>query len=729
MIAAMRFRCSPVTMVIMTQQIPAPGLPATRYDRFFDLSLDLLCIADFSGSFLRVNPAFARATGYAVEELVNSPLIAFVHPDDRAATTTGAGGLLVGEHISALENRFRRKDGDYRWLSWTATASVEDREIYASARDVTDQVRERQADQLLVAASEALTASLDYRETLRNIARLVVPAVADWCAIDLVEEDDHLGRVAIVGQDEAPGALARALQADPNDLPVIREVMERGQPHLLANACEDEQLRPLGVAASMVVPLIARGRTLGAINLITSVSGRRYDARDLALAVDLARRTALAVDNARLFQMSQEAQRQIASQAARLRAVAEASRSLAEASLDERAVLETVTREVADLIGDVCVIRLVSDDGQWLEPVAYHHGNPEALAFMRAMFLGASQRVDEGLNGQVMHSGQPLLIPQVAPARLDAAIKPEYRAYRERFGGAQSILIVPWCLRGQALGVVSISRERPGHPYTIEDQHLLQDLADRAALAADNARLYREAQSAIRAREQFLTVAAHELRTPLTAIRGNTELALRRVRRTDIPLDRVALEERLGRLLTGIDRMAALAARLLDVTRMQTGAFEISTTWCDLVAIVGTVVERARGTAPKGMPLTIAFDAPAAPIQGRFDPLRIDQVVTNLLDNAVKYQPMGGIVRVQLTTREKEVALSVADEGIGIAPEDLPRLFGSFVRAETATSQQIGGVGVGLYITDQIVRRHGGKIEVSSLVGKGTTFTVRLPLR
>jgi signal transduction histidine kinase len=345
------------------------------------------------------------------------------------------------------------------------------------------------------------------------------------------------------------------------------------------------------------------------------------------------------------------------------------------------------------------------------------------------LFLGGSVRVDVGLIGRVMRSSQPLLIPQVAPARLDAAIKPEYRAYRERFGGAQSILIVPWCLRGQAVGVVSISRERPGHPYTIEDQHLLQDLADRAALAADNARLYREAQSAIRAREQFLTVAAHELRTPLTAIRGNTELALRRVRRTDIPLDRVALEERLGRLLTGIDRMAALAARLLDVTRMQTGAFEISTTWCDLVAIVGTVVERARGTTPKGIPLTIAFDVPAAPIQGRFDPLRIDQVATNVLDNAVKYQPMGGTVRVQLTTREKEVALSVADEGIGIAPEDLPLLFASFVRAETATSQQIGGVGVGLYITDQIVRRHGGKIEVSSVVGKGTAFTVRLPLR
>jgi PAS domain S-box-containing protein len=729
MIAAWRFRCSPMTMVIMSQPVSSPGPSATRYDRFFDLSLDLLCIVDFAGSFIRVNPAFARASGYAAEEFVNAALLDFIHPDDRAATATGAAGVLTGQPIVVLENRFRREDGSYRWLSWTATASVEHREIYAVARDVTDQVRQRQADQLLAAASEALTLSLDHRETLRNIARLVVPALADWCAIDLVEEDDRLGRLVIVGGDESPGALARALQGDPNDVPVVREVLERGRSHLLADVSEDERLRPLGVTASMVVPLIARGRTLGAITLITADSGRRYDARDLALAEDLSRRAALAVDNARLFQLSQEAQRTIASQAARLRAVAEASRSLAEASLDERAVLETVTREVADLIGDVCVIRLLSEDGEWLEPVAYHHGNPEALAFMRAMFLSASQRVDEGLNGQVMRSGKPLLIPQVAPARLDAAIKPEYRAYRERFGGAQSILIVPWCLRGRTLGVLSISRERAGHPYIIEDQHLLQDLADRAALASDNARLYREAQSAIRAREQFLTVAAHELRTPLTAIRGNTELALRRVRRTDIPLDRVALEERLARLLTGIDRMAALAARLLDVTRMQTGAFEVAAIWCDLIPIVGAVVERARGTAPHGTPLTIAFEPPVAPVQGRFDPLRIEQVVTNLLDNAIKYQPSGGTVRVRLESREKEVALTVADEGIGIAAEDLPRLFTSFVRAGTATSQQIGGVGVGLFITDQIVRRHGGAIDVRSVVGEGTTFTVRLPLR
>lgn len=728
MIAAMRFVCSPTT-VIMTQRAPEANAPTTRYDRFFALSLDLLCIVDFDGKFVQVNPAFARATGYAVEELVGASLVSFVHPDDRAETASGASGLLRGENIAALENRFRRQDGSYIWLSWTATASVDAREIYAIARDVTDLVRERQADQLLATASDALTASLDYRETLQNVARLVVPALADWCAIDLADEETRLARVAIVGPEEQKGPIVRALLGDPNDVPVIRGVMARGESNLLEDARDDQLLRPLGIAATMIVPLIARGRTIGVINLISTISGRLYDRRDLALAEDLARRAAAAVDNARLFRLSQEAQHQIANQAARLRAVAEASRALAEASLDERAVLETVTREVADLLGDVCVIRLVSDDGEWLEPVSYHHSNPEALAFMRAMFLSNSQRVDEGLNGQVMRTEQPLLIPQVAPASLDAAIKPEYRAYRERFGGAQSILIVPWCLRGRALGVLSISRERSGHPYTIEDQHLLQDLADRAAMAVDNARLYREAQSAIRAREQFLTVAAHELRTPLTTIRGNAELILRRVKRADLAIDRVALEERMARLLTGIDRMSALAARLLDVTRMQTGAFEITTTWCDLVPIVAAVVERARGAVSRGTPLTIAFEAPATPIQGRFDPLRIEQVVTNLLDNAVKYQPNGGIVRVQIASREKEVLLAVADEGIGIAAEDLPKLFASFVRVESTASQQIGGVGVGLYITDQIVRRHGGKVDVQSSVGKGTTFTVRLPLR
>lgn len=722
-----------------------PGPPASfvpvQYERFFDLSIDLLCIVDAAGNFTRVNPAFERVTGFSAAELTASPYLTFIHPDDRETTRAAAEQVFAGATVRDFENRYRCRDGTYRWFSWNAIQASEGGVVYGIARDVTATVRERRGALLLADASAAFADPLDLRDTLNNVARLVLPALADWCAIDLVGSDDRLSRLALVGPEGAGGAIDRALLGDPNDVPVVGQVVRRGKSNLLADVDapplpgegRDAEhlggLRALGVAASMVLPLIARGRTLGAISLISTVSGRRYDARDLALAEELARSAAIAVDNALLFQASQEAQRQIASQAARLRALAEASRELAEASLDEAAVLETVTRQVVGLFGDVCVIRLRSDDGEWLEPVALHHANPEAQVFIRRMFLGASERVSEGLNGQVMRSGEPLLIPQVAPARIDAEIKPEYRAYRERFGGAQTILIVPWRLRSQMLGVVSISRERPDHPYTLDDQLLLQDLADRAALAHDTARLYRESQGAVRAREQFLTVATHELRTPLTAIRGNAELLLRRVRRAEGALDRAVLEERLTRLLFGIDRMATLATRLLDVTRMQSGAFEITPDWCDLGPIVAAAVERARGTVSQEAATAIDYAAPAAPVVGRFDPVRLDQVLNNLLDNALKYQPHGGTVRVRLLAQGHEATLTVADEGIGIAPEDLPRLFASFVRADTAISRQIGGVGIGLYITDQIVRRHGGKIDVCSAVGEGTTFTVRLPLR
>ena len=724
----------------MAQPDPPASLAPAHYAQFFALSIDLLCVINVAGYFTRVNPTFERTTGYTAAELTSVPYLNFIHPDDRAGSIAEGYKVFAGAAMLAFENRFRCRDGSYRWFAWNAVPADEPGWVYAIARDVTAGVREREGAYLLAAASAALSASLDYRQTLDTVARLVVPVLADWCAIDLVETDDLLSRVAIVGPAEPDEAVAGVLSGNPNQVAVIRQVMRRGKPDLLADTTANRPveaerdsahlrgLRALGIAASMVVPLIARGRTLGVINLIMTTSGRRYDEHDLALVEDLAHRAALAVDNALLFGAAQEAQRQITRQAERLRAVTEASRALAEASLNEQAVLETMTRQVVALIGDVCVIRLRSDDGQWLEPVALHHADPEALAFIRSMYLSASQRVDEGLNGRVMSSGEPLLIPTVAPTRLDAAIKPEYRAYRERFGGAQSILIVPWCLHGQTIGVVSVSRERPDHPYTIDDQLLLQDLADRAALAVDNARLYRESQSAVRAREQFLTVAAHELRTPLTAIRGNAELLIRRVRRAGGQLDRAMIDERLARLLFGIDRMSALAARLLDLTRMQSGAFELTREWCDLGPICAAVVERARGTVPRVPTIAIEYDAPAAPICGQFDAVRLDQVLTNLLDNAVKYQPRGGTVRVQLAARPHEVVLSVADEGIGIAPEDLPRLFTSFVRADTAVSEQIGGVGVGLYISDQIVRRHGGKIEVRSEVGVGTTFTVRLPL-
>ena len=405
------------------------------------------------------------------------------------------------------------------------------------------------------------------------------------------------------------------------------------------------------------------------------------------------------------------------------RLLADASRAFAEASLDLPAVLDIVARRVVEALGGTCLIRLVSADGQWLEPAASYHPDPEARAFGEAMFAAAPERVTEGLNGRVMQTGQPVLIPVVDQERFRAAIKPEYAAYLERFG-THSVLIVPLRVRGRLLGVLSAARETPGRPYTPEDQALLQELADRAALAVDNARLYQEAQEAIRARDQFLSIASHELRTPITSLKGYAQLLLRAAAR-----DRVD-PARLARYLRSMDELVnhlnELTEDLLNVARLRTGQLALQPRPLDLAALVREVAARYQDHLEDGHHLVVEAGAVPCPVVA--DARRLEQVLTNLLDNALKYSPDGGEIRVSLRREEDGNVLSVRDEGIGLPPGSDDAIFAPFERTSSAEARQIPGLGLGLYISRSIVERHGGRIWAESAgENRGATVSFWLP--
>lgn len=408
--------------------------------------------------------------------------------------------------------------------------------------------------------------------------------------------------------------------------------------------------------------------------------------------------------------------------AERQRLLAETSRASAEVSLDLPAALTQLTHQAVAAVGDTCVIRLLSADGQWLEPAATYHPNPEAQAFGEAMLARAPERSTEGLNGRVIRSGEPLRIPVVDQEKILAAIKPEYRPYLERFG-THSILIVPLRVRGRVLGVLSVARETPGHPYTADDQEFLQELADRAAVAVDNARLYQAAQEAIRARDRFLGIAAHELRTPVTSLRGSAQLLLR-LRARDA-LDTERLDRYLGTLDEQSRRLADLIDDLLDVSRLNTNQFPLRLESVDLAALVGRVLGHFHGHA-EGHDFALDLALDLAPI--RVDAGRIEQVLTNLLENAIKFSPEGGEIRLSLAPEGEGVALRVQDQGIGLAPGTAEAIFAPFGRAANATDRQFPGLGLGLAIAREIVARHGGRIWAESQgEGQGSTLAVWLP--
>ena len=277
--------------------------------------------------------------------------------------------------------------------------------------------------------------------------------------------------------------------------------------------------------------------------------------------------------------------------------------------------------------------------------------------------------------------------------------------------------------------------------FTMDDVNFLQAVANLLAAALERVRMEErvlhaeqktqeervrtaQAREALRERDEFISVAAHELRTPLTALQLKVQ-GLERVIRTGASADggaKAMTTSRLEGALRQIERLARLVERLLDVSRIAGGRLELSAEEFDVTTVLRQVTDDFRESAAAAGS-EIHLEAPAG-LMVTWDRLRIEQVLVNLLSNAVKYG-RGRPIRVRLDAARDRVRLSIADEGIGIAPEDAEKIFSRFGRA--APVRNYGGLGLGLYIAKHIVEAHGGTIEVSSHVGRGSTFVIDLP--
>jgi signal transduction histidine kinase len=249
-----------------------------------------------------------------------------------------------------------------------------------------------------------------------------------------------------------------------------------------------------------------------------------------------------------------------------------------------------------------------------------------------------------------------------------------------------------------------------------------REIASRRAAEAEQARLYQLAQDAIREREALLAIASHELKTPLTAVVGYAYLLQRRLR---------GAPQASERDLRTVDTMVAQATRLdrmltdlLDLSRLERGEVPHAQRPVDLATLVHAVVEEAHPTPTEH---TVTIMGGDGPIMVAGDADQLAQVLRNLLSNAIKYSPGGGQVRIALATDGAHARVSVEDNGIGIPADALPHVFQRFYRVRNDVGQAIEGFGIGLYVVQEIVTRHGGTITVASTEGAGATFTVCLP--
>lgn len=389
--------------------------------------------------------------------------------------------------------------------------------------------------------------------------------------------------------------------------------------------------------------------------------------------------------------------------AARVRALQTVTdAALAHLRLDE--LLDQLLMRVREVLRvDTATVLLMDPEGRNLLATAESGLEEE---------IGIQVPIGQGFAGRVAVERRPLILHDVEPGTVYSPVLLEK--------GIRSLLGVPLRVEGRVTGVLQVGSLEP-RAFTEDDASLLQLVGDRVALAVDHARLYREAQEAVAARDEFLSVAAHELRTPMTSLRASAQLLLRQLGRQGMP-DADRLRQMLEIIDGQSDRLARLVSQLLDVSRIQSGRLSLERETVDLVDLVGRVVDSIRSTATGR---TIVFRGPGDLI-ARVDTLRFEQVVTNLLDNAVKYSPSGEAIDVQLSQpTPREAQLTVSDRGDGIPPEHRDRIFEPFFQAPTSGRSK--GLGLGLHISRQTVELHGGRIEAVFPPDGGTQFVVTIP--
>lgn len=466
--------------------------------------------------------------------------------------------------------------------------------------------------------------------------------------------------------------------------------------------------------ALVALPLIVEGRILGAVAL-SFATPRSFASDEQSFLLAVAQQCAQSLDRTRLYRREQETRQRQA-------LLVEASAVLT-SSLDYEQTLATVAELAVPQFADWCIVHILDDNGRF-QHLAVAHPDPDRRRRVQEAYWHHLPAFSEPHPvAEVLRTGEAQLCE-----RVDEAVWRAIASDADHLSVIQTIaprsgITAPLIARGRRLGVITFIHTQSGRSYDLDDLEVARELSQRAATSIDNAQLYQESQAAVRAREAFLSTAAHELKTPLTTIKGYGQLLLRFLNQPT--LDREHLLRMAGQLQRQTDRFEALVNDLLDVSRIQQGRVALRPQAIDLASLVAEVVARFEQSHERTLRHQLILEARS--VRGWFDPIRLDMVLTNLLSNALKFSPAGGEVRITVGPGDGGAELRVSDQGIGIPIEEQAHLFDPFMRGEQVWPQ-MGGTGLGLFITGQIVEQHHGTIEIESAPGKGSTFIIRLPL-
>ena len=611
----------------------------------------------------------------------------------------------------------------------------------------------------------------------------------------------------------------------------LSEAVRTGEGVFIRSEAERDERYPELIGRSQAghglvcVPLIGERGTIGGL-VFSFPTDQEFSPERRALKIALGRQAALALERAR-FSAAEQTLRD------RLSFLAEAT-ALLTSSLELERTLELLTQLAVPLLADWCAISMLVEETGEIEQIVVAHQDPERQRWAEAMQeRSRTIRIDDefDLTAQVIRTAEPVFLREVPQALLDEAVRRDPNAAEalEEIS-IQSAITLPLSSGERTFGALTLVAE--SRELLDSDFELAQELAARAAIAVENARLYREAerraeaalalayigdgvvlldgdgrvrfwnaaaaaitgvreaeavgrhpadvvpaweeltrlaelagaaaperarpvtvpietasgdrwvavtgvafdegvvyalrdvsdeQALERARSDFVATASHELRTPLAAVYG----AARTLRRTDIEIPAEQHDRFLQIIVSETERLTAIVSQILLAGQLEEGRVDVTTAATDLRPLAESVLDSARLRTPEQIELRLEQNGARAVALADEDKLR--QVLVNLLDNAIKYSPDGGDVKVELAGGHGRVRLAVRDRGLGIPPGERERIFEKFYRLDPALTRGVGGSGLGLFISRELVARMGGSLTVRSQPGEGAVFVVDLP--
>ncbi|WP_397571602.1 PAS domain S-box protein [Schlesneria sp. T3-172] len=701
-----------------------------RKSAILETALDGIVTMDHQGKVVDFNSAAEKAFGYSRSEIVGQPMADFLVPVAlrqqfyeglERYLQTGIGAHVGQRHeLSALN-----ADGTETPFEVSITRSTSEGLPLFTAylRDIRDRKRSEAVLRGQKRVLELLVQGAPLPDVLDALCEVMEGNAEDnlVAMVQLASSDGK--RLRATAGRRVPADYFRAMDGiviGP-DAGACGLAAFRGEATLVADLANENvtvENRELalahGLTAGWITPIhSSEGKVLGTFAVY--FPNRRQPTEGERQLVDVLTSTAsVAIERRRAEAAVRESEKTA-------RFLAEASASLAVLE-DFDSTLQKVASLAVPHFADWATVDLVEADGV-LRRVAVAHVDPVRVALAHEVHRRFSgDQISTRGAWNVIRTGRAEVVPEISEELLRQSVKDDEAFHVLRELGLKSYLGVPLKVRGRIIGVVTFIGAESGKRYTEVDLVTAQDLADRASIAIENTRMYRELIDADRRKDEFLATLAHELRNPLAPIRNSLQiLKMPQVDEATARQSREMMERQVHHLVRLVDD-------LLDLSRVMRGKIELRKEAVELASIVARAVETARPLIDsQGHRLEISLPEESLVIDG--DPVRLTQVVGNLLTNSAKYTDAGGHIHLTIRREGDLAVLSVKDTGIGIAPEMLPRVFELFVQADHATTKAQGGLGIGLTLVKNLVEMHGGSVSVTSEgLGQGSEFTVRLLL-